>query len=150
MIQLTKQIITTSAMLEELKEFLKHQHLPFHDIIPTNNLFIVYRDASNTIIASGGLEYYNNSVLLRSLAVAPSQRGKHIGNYVVDDLLHNVRKAGIQSVFLLTETARDFFLKKGFSVVSRDQVPEAIKQSTEFSHVCPASAVCMHYPIITP
>ena len=142
--------MTTGAMLEELKEFLKHQHLPFQDITLVSNLFILYRDAANAIVASGGVEYYDRTVLLRSLAVAPLHRGKRIGNYVVDDLLHNVRKAGVQRVYLLTETARDFFLKKGFSVVSRDEVPEAIKQSSEFSHVCPASAVCMHYPIISP
>jgi amino-acid N-acetyltransferase len=79
------------------------------------------------------------------VAVRESERGKQVGKQIVNDVLKRGLEQKIRSVFLLTETARDFFLKEGFSDLSRDEVPSNIKASTEFSFVCPASAKCMVY-----
>jgi amino-acid N-acetyltransferase len=43
----------------------------------------------------------------------------------------------------LTETADKYFNKKGYRAIAREQVPEQIKASSEFNHVCPVSAVVM-------
>jgi amino-acid N-acetyltransferase len=50
---------------------------------------------------------------------------------------------GIQALYLFTETASDFFHHKGYERVDRAEVPEAVQQSSEFSHVCPQSALVM-------
>jgi amino-acid N-acetyltransferase len=50
---------------------------------------------------------------------------------------------GVRRVFLLTETAADFFPRFGFRPVARTAVPAAVQQSVEFSSACPASALVM-------
>jgi amino-acid N-acetyltransferase len=61
--------------------------------------------------------------------------------------LDEAKKKKLKAIYLLTETARDFFQKKGFTAVHREQVPEEVKASSEFAHVCPTSAVVMMLPI---
>jgi amino-acid N-acetyltransferase len=56
-------------------------------------------------------------------------------------------KLGIKNIFLLTETAEDYFLKKGYEFLPREQAPESIRQSSEFRHACPASAILMQKEI---
>jgi amino-acid N-acetyltransferase len=44
---------------------------------------------------------------------------------------------------LLTETAPGYFETKGYQQITRADVPEEVQQSSEFSHVCPQSAIVM-------
>jgi len=44
---------------------------------------------------------------------------------------------------LLTLTAKDFFSKIGFKVMTRKDVPEAVGKSEEFLNFCPDTAICM-------
>jgi amino-acid N-acetyltransferase len=53
------------------------------------------------------------------------------------------RRQGITHVYLLTETAANFFPKFGFRQVDRSQVPPAVQTSIEFTTLCPASALAM-------
>jgi len=52
---------------------------------------------------------------------------------------------GINTFYLLTTTAEDFFKKQSWNVTDRVQVPEEISQTTEFLSVCPSTATCMMY-----
>lgn len=136
-------VIASSGEAEKLQEFLRENKLPYADIKLSGNLFIGYTNEEGELIASGGLEFYGEHALLRSLAVKDTERGKKLGQQVVDDLIAKAKGLHSKSVFLLTEAARDFFVRKGFQDVSRDEVPEVVRQSTEFTSVCPASAACM-------
>ncbi len=137
--------ITDSSDLPELQSFLESNKLPFKDITLEGNLFWKYCDPQGNMVGSGGLEIYGDFALLRSLAVRQAGRGKSLGTQILNELLRHAKISGIKSVFLLTETAHDFFLKKGFTELSRDEVPLPLKASSEFSFVCPASAKCMVY-----
>ena len=137
--------IKDTPELQALQSFLERNKLPYKDIQLNNTLFLLYHDSAGNIVGSAGLEHYGDAALLRSVAVNESERGKKLGKQIVEDVLARAREAKIQSIFLLTETARDFFLKKGFLDISRDDVPSNIKASSEFSFVCPASATCMVY-----
>lgn len=46
-------------------------------------------------------------------------------------------------VYLLTETAAEFFSRFGLSVVDRTQVPPAVSRSVEFTSACPENALAM-------
>jgi amino-acid N-acetyltransferase len=144
-------MIQDQIALEKLQQFLQSNKLPYQDIdssISTKGrMFLGYYDDAGELIGSGGLELYGDAALLRSLAVKENQRGKDLGKKIVDDLVSQARKANIANIFLLTETAKDFFLKKGFNLIDRNEVPENVRASSEFSHVCPASAVCMFYKL---
>jgi amino-acid N-acetyltransferase len=144
---MTKRRIETHEEIDRLKALLKESNLPYQDVQVRNAILLGYYDQNGHLIASGGLEFYGTSALLRSLAVEKNQRSQAIGGQMVDDLFQNARQNGIESIYLLTETAHDYFSKKGFSDIAREQVPEELKKSSEFSSVCPVSAACMIYDL---
>ena len=138
--------IVTSENFNTLLDFLKENNLPYQDLQLDGNLFLIYH-SDKRIMGCGGIEEYGHNALLRSIAVDLQERGKKIGQRIVADLIAEAKNKKIESLFLLTETARPFFLKLGFKDVPRDEAPDALKQSSEFSHVCPMSAACMKYYI---
>jgi amino-acid N-acetyltransferase len=107
---------------------------------------------ANALVATRGarvvgvveLEVYGPSALLRSLVVAPSERGARLGERLTEEALRLARERFAPDVYLLTETAERFFPRFGFAVEDRSAVPEAMKQSEEFRTACPESAVMMH------
>lgn len=144
-------MIQDQIALEKLQKFLHANKLPHQDIadgITTKGrVFLGYYDDSGELIGSGGLELYGDSALLRSVAVKENSRGQELGKKIVDDLVTQARNSKINNIFLLTETAKDFFTKKGFTIVPRDEVPAQVRSSSEFTHVCPTSAICMFYKL---
>jgi amino-acid N-acetyltransferase len=90
-----------------------------------------------------GLEIYGNYGLLRSLAVNNNFRNQGIAA----ELLHHIETLAavksLKAVYLLTETAPDYFTRKGYIIIARADVPAEVQQSTEFSHVCLQSAIVM-------
>jgi amino-acid N-acetyltransferase len=85
-----------------------------------------------------------NLALLRSLAVAPDQRGLGVGSRLCDEAESLARAGGLADVYLLTTTAADWFAARGYARVARDALPEAVRQTSQFRELCPASAVAMH------
>jgi N-acetylglutamate synthase-like GNAT family acetyltransferase len=129
--------------LEDLKAFLKESSLPADDIRLEGNQFAIYRDSTGKIVGTGGLEFYGDYCLLRSVAVAPELRGTGIGKEIVTDLITRAKDKSVWSVSLLTETAQPFFERLGFENVSREKAAKEIQSSSEFSTVCPVSAAFM-------
>ncbi|WP_276503984.1 hypothetical protein [Terrimonas pollutisoli] len=66
---------------------------------------------------------------------------------MVNTLEQAAKSKEIISMYLLTETASKYFEKKGYKTIDREQVPEPVKASSEFSSVCPVSATVMMKPI---
>lgn len=132
--------VATEKELEMLQAFLTANQLPANDLTLGNNLLLVYFNTHESLVGSGGLEFYDDLALLRSLAVSPELRGQQLGKEIVADLLEAAKEKNIREVYLLTQTASFFFQKLGFKPVSRESVPEAIQRSSEFANVCPASA----------
>lgn len=83
-----------------------------------------------SIIGLIGLEPYDRYGLLRSLVVHPDHRNKRIAETLVTKLEKSAKASGIITLYLLTETADRYFGKKGYQTVARDEVPEALKQSS--------------------
>jgi amino-acid N-acetyltransferase len=144
-------MIQDQIALEKLQKFLQTNRLPHEDIAKAvttkGRVFLGYYDDTGELVGSGGLELYGDSALLRSVAVKENARGQELGKKIVDDLVIQARSSKINNIFLLTETAKDFFTKKGFTIVSRDEVPSPVRASSEFTHVCPSSATCMFYKL---
>lgn len=139
---MTSLPVSGEQELRDLKAFLKLNKLPFEDICLDGNQFFLYY-LGGTLVGCGGLEYHGDHALLRSLAVAEHLREKHYGVEIAKDLIERARCKSLWSVSLLTETAPVFFEKLGFRKVARDSAPKEIKASSEFSSVCPVSAVFM-------
>ena len=95
------------------------------------------------VIGVAGLERYGDDGLLRSLAVAPQARGCGTGDALIGALEAHACALGLHSLVLLTTTAEAYFQRRGYAVIARDAMPTAVQRSSEFSTLCPASAVCM-------
>jgi amino-acid N-acetyltransferase len=143
---MNSRIVSDRESMTDVLQFLKNSQLPYEDIqITEDTLFITYHNDEGKLIGTGGLEFYTDHSLLRSLAVEKGQRGKAIGKQIVADLMSKAKARQVVDVYLLTETAHDFFQKIGFKDINRNEAPEAVKASSEFSSVCPVSASCMLY-----
>lgn len=136
------RLISSTDEFRVFQEQLQASDLPWRDLRFDRDLLVGYYEG-DSLVGTGCLEIYGTEALLRSLSVRLGIRGKSIGTGITQFLLQHARNKNIRSVYLLTETARDFFLKKGFLEINRSNVPESIKSSSEFSNVCPASAIVM-------
>lgn len=90
-----------------------------------------------------GLELYGECGLLRSLAVAPTYRGKGYGKALVMEAERYAHANKLQQLYLLTTTAEQFFLQLGYANAIRESAPASIRQTPEFSSLCPASSALM-------
>jgi len=106
-----------------------------------SDFFLAFRD--DVLIGSAGLERYGDTALLRSVAVASTERGHGLGQTLVQQALAYAASLGVRQVVLLTTMAADFFLRFGFQLISRAEFPRASQASVEFQEACPASATGM-------
>ena len=98
---------------------------------------------NDEIIGCAALELYGDLALLRSVAVDKSHHGQGLGLYLTKASLDLAQQRGISRVYLLTETAGEFFPRFGFKSIGRSEVPEAVQQSVEFTSACPVNAMVM-------
>jgi len=90
-----------------------------------------------------GLELHRPYALLRSLAVSSQARGRGCGKALVAAAEEHARGKAVESIYLLTETAETFFRRLGYRTVERSTAPASIRQTREFSELCPDSAAFM-------
>jgi amino-acid N-acetyltransferase len=121
---------------------LSAEKLPVDDLPETLDNFLVATE-NGQLIGVGGLEIYGAYGLLRSLAVLPGHRNKGVAGKLIERLESLAALRGLKALYLLTETAPQYFAGKAFQKITRDEVPDEVKQSSEFSHVCPVSAIVM-------
>jgi len=100
-------------------------------------------EADGERVGVGGLQRRGDHALLRSVAIEESARGAGHGRALCERLLAEAAAEGVESVYLLTTTAPDFFASLGFEAVDRESAPEALRETAEFADLCPDAAVCM-------
>ena len=122
-------------------DLIKKNDLPADDISDQTKLFVI--EENNAVIGTVGIELYGKEALLRSLSVDANKRSLGIGKQLVDFIENFATRQQASNIYLLTTTAEKFFHKKEYIVVNREDVPEIIRSSSEFSKVCPASAIVM-------
>lgn len=127
---------------EAFRALLRSVGLPCDDLTMDRHILIGYYE-DDKLIGTGALELYGKYALLRSLAVIDALRGRMLGSRITDELIDIAREHNITQIFLLTETARLFFKRKGFIDIDRKDVPAEVRGSSEFSGVCSESAICM-------
>ncbi len=125
-----------------IRELLAQCRLPTADLERSGPWLIVAR-SGREIVAVGGLESFESTGLLRSIAVHPRLRGSGLGRALVDRLERKARDTGLSELVLLTETATPFFERLGYRVIERASAPRAVQDSEEFRSLCPQSASCL-------
>ncbi|MFL5742703.1 MAG: arsenic resistance N-acetyltransferase ArsN2 [Flavisolibacter sp.] len=127
---------------EDIVQLLEDNDLPWQDLPASLEDFYLATE-QDKLVAVIGTERYGLYALLRSLVVHPGFRKLHVAEKLVNMLEERAIASGIEAIFLLTETAEKYFAKKAYQVISREEVPDEIRSSSEFSHVCAVTAVVM-------
>ncbi len=135
-----------SSQRQAMVALLQAEKLPVDDLPANLNYFFTTLDG-DTVVGAVGLELYGQYGLLRSLVVDAAYRNHSVAAKLVQAVEKKAASLQLKSLYLLTETANVYFEKKGYAPVNRADVPGEIKQSTEFIHVCPVSAVVMFKPV---
>ena len=99
--------------------------------------------AEGRIVGAAGVEVYGPDGLLRSVAVDPAWQGRGVGAALTRERLRWAQARGLDSIYLLTNTAAGYFPRLGFAPVARDEVPEGVRTSLQFASVCPSTANVM-------
>lgn len=132
-----------SKDLPAIRDLLESCQLPSRDITKEHLQHFFMVKLETKIVGTVGLEIYADNGLLRSLAVRKNSRGKGLGKLLVEQIESHADDLEISDIYLLTTTADDFFQYLGYDQVSREEVPEPVIDSNEFSQICPSSAISM-------
>jgi amino-acid N-acetyltransferase len=131
-----------------IKALLRGADLPVEGVDDHWKTFVVAKDGGR-VVACGGSEAYQFAALIRSIAVDPEYRGKGLGRRVVRQLLDRLASRGLREFYLLTTTAEEYFKKRGFKTVDRDEVHPQIMASAELQGACPDGAVVMRLVMLS-
>jgi amino-acid N-acetyltransferase len=132
----------TRADEPELRRFLQAADLPADDVSVDRQAYTLAVEEGR-IVGSIGLEVVGREALVRSLAVDQAHRRHGLGAQLDDRANELARRMGLTGLYLLTTTAREYALRRGYEVVQRAEVPAGIMGLPQFRGLCPASATCM-------
>ena len=133
-----KKDFTIGAVLPEdeaaILELLTATDLPLDGVSDHLDGFLVARDTSGEVIGCAGLEKHGTTGLLRSVAVAPNLQKSGLGSKLVEVIISDAKKNGVEEIVLLTTTARNFFEHRfSFVETNRDDYDEKLKDSPEWN-----------------
>ena len=129
--------------LEAIFALLELVNLPTGGVKENINTFFILQEIDGTIKGCIGLELYNEYALLRSAAIHPENQGQGLGSKLTAAVTLLAKELGVRKLYLITETAKEFFERKGFTLVSKDEIPESVKGSVEFTFRCAEKGVTM-------
>jgi amino-acid N-acetyltransferase len=132
----------SEADLDSVEDLLSRCELPTADVREQAECFYL-GTRGDRVVGVGGLEPYGSDGLLRSVAVEPSVRGQGVDSAIAEALEAEARESGIETLYLLTTTAADFFGSRGYERIEREAAPDAIAATSQFADLCPESATCM-------
>lgn len=119
---------------------LRSADLPTSDLTDAHMHHFFYVGSPTAPVGLVGVEFHGPDALLRSLVVALDHRAGGVGARLVEQAETYARAHGAVSVYILTTTAERFFRVRGYVTAARDQAPPAIRATSEFSSLCPASS----------
>jgi amino-acid N-acetyltransferase len=132
----------TAGDIPAVERLLADAGLPLDGAADALSLGVVGRDGVR-IVAASAIERYGPGGLLRSVVVAADWRGTGLGRQIVAAAEQLARDEGIRVLYLLTETAADWFPRLGYEVVDRAVASAAVGESIEFTTVCRDTGVPM-------
>jgi amino-acid N-acetyltransferase len=136
------QIQKAENYREQIIALLSAEKLPVADLPETLDNFIVAIE-NDEVAGAIGLEVYGDNALLRSMVVSPDYRNKGVAGVLLEELEVIAGTIPVKEIYLLTETAAGYFIRKDYQTITRPDVPGLVQQSSEFSYACPQSAIVM-------
>jgi len=103
---------------------------------------VVARDEGR-LVGAAAVELYGDTALLRSVVVMPDLRGAGVGRALVAAAEEVAAAGGARTVYLLTETAAEWFPRLGYAPMARGDISGPVLGSVEFTTACSESAVAL-------
>ncbi|MFQ5547113.1 MAG: arsenic resistance N-acetyltransferase ArsN2 [Woeseia sp.] len=132
---------------QNVRQLLVEAELPITDLGPDRLEHFLIAETSgksrNETLGTIGLQRFGTEGLLRSLVVSESDRQSGLGGRLVTALEANASCAGVKDLWLLTIDAQRYFESLGYRMMSRESAPESIRQTEEFTGLCPDGAFLM-------
>jgi len=128
--------------LPAILALLEEARLPTAGVAEHAADFLVAEEAGSPVGAVG-MERAGEVALFRSLVVRSDARRRGIAERLFRALEALARARGVKRAYLLTETLEARCGGWGFTRVSRESVPAALRGSPEFAGCCPSSAALM-------
>lgn len=132
---------------QSVRQLLDEAGLPVADFGPEQlvDFLVAERPGADRSETLGiiGLQRFNQTALLRSLVVNQSDRKSGLGRRLVSAVEANACCAGVKDLWLLTIDAERYFESLGYKMMSRESAPESIRNTQEFSGLCPDGAYLM-------
>jgi amino-acid N-acetyltransferase len=119
---------------------LESAGLPVSDLTDVYMEDFFYVGPASAPIGLIGVEMCGVDALLRSLVVNPEHRSAGLGQALVAHAESHAREQGARAIYCLTTTAETFFRRRGYVDADRDRAPAAVRETREFSAICPASS----------
>lgn len=135
--------IVAAPPAAEVRRLLDAAGLPCADIDDGLVAHFFAVRLAGEVAGIAGLEPHGRVGLLRSLVVRDSIRGSGLGTELVAEAERRAGAQGIDTLYLLTDTAADYFRRLGYHDCPRDAAPEAIRHTGEFATLCPDDAAFM-------
>jgi amino-acid N-acetyltransferase len=131
----------------DVRQLLDEAGLPVADLGPEQlaDFLVAERPGTDQSETLGiiGLQRFNQTALLRSLVVSEHDRKSGLGRRLVTAVEANACCAGVKDLWLLTIDAERFFESLGYKMMSRESAPDSIRDTQEFSGLCPDGAYLM-------
>jgi N-acetylglutamate synthase-like GNAT family acetyltransferase len=125
--------------LADIQALLVSARLPTAGLETVVGSAVVAREEGR-LVGCAAVEPYGTFGLLRSVCVEPGHRSAGLGRQLVAEAERMARQSGVKELFLLTQTASDWFPRLGYRPDARQAAPDAIRASAEFRGACPESA----------
>lgn len=133
-----------------IRELLQATNLPVDDLSEQDVWpECLITKSEQVIVSTGALAQHGEFGLLRSLATRQDFQARGLGSKILQGLEARALSRGIKVLYLLTETAADWFQRRHYEFQDRACVPAAIAKLPQFSMICPTSASCLRKVLVS-
>jgi len=108
--------------------------MPVSDLAASNGSYFAIMDSEEQPLGYCGYETLNNeTAFIRSCVIPVSFRGRGIGATMMTALVDRLAAEGKSGLYLFTMDADPFFEKFGFKIIGRDDAPDVVRETSQFS-----------------
>jgi amino-acid N-acetyltransferase len=130
------------ADLPAVLALLAAANLPLDGVGPALRHGVV-AEARGVVVGAAAVEPYGPDGLVRSVVVDAGRRGTGVGRAVVAAAEEVAAGLGLRDLYLLTETAPEWFPRLRYVALDRIEAPPGIAGSWEFQHACADRGILM-------
>lgn len=131
--------------LAQVSEILRQCDLPCSDLAEKHMDHFILAFQGADLVGVAGIERAGDYGLLRSVAVLPSWRQSGVARQLIKACEQRAAKAGLHKLVLIAanENAARLFTHLSYAISMRSELPAALLELPEFSHLCPKTKPCL-------